>query len=220
MSHDEEYVKSLIRRFKDEPNFISEQIVAELYEIGEAAVLPLIDALKDEDSGVRYYSTLALEFINDPRAIKPLYPLLKDDDGELRYEVALALPRFGIEDTSFFLAALNDNDWRMRSSAAIVLGENSTQEALEPISKLLKDEIEDVRWSAVEALGRLGSKEAVPFVIEVASDKSKRVRWRVAAVLGKLADEQALPTLDYLCLNDPDPSVREIATEAVKKLRP
>ena len=48
------------------------------------AVGPLIQALKDEDSMVRWDAVDALGNLNDTRAVKPLIQALKDEDSEIR----------------------------------------------------------------------------------------------------------------------------------------
>ena len=69
----------------------------EAVKLGEPAVEPLINALKDEDSGVRWKAAEALEEIGDERAVEPLINALKDEDSGVREGAAEALGEIGDE---------------------------------------------------------------------------------------------------------------------------
>jgi hypothetical protein len=57
------------------------------------AVDPLIGALQDKDSSVRYAAAVALEAIGDLRAVEPLVSALGDEDASVRLSAAKALWR-------------------------------------------------------------------------------------------------------------------------------
>ena len=56
---------------------------------------PIVQALKDNDSNVRFGAALALGEIGDIRAIDPLIQALKDNDSFVRSDVARALGEIG-----------------------------------------------------------------------------------------------------------------------------
>ena len=62
-------------------------------KIGEPAVEPLIEALKDKDQDVRWEAALALGNIGDERAVEPLIEALKDEDEDVREAAGEALEK-------------------------------------------------------------------------------------------------------------------------------
>jgi len=63
--------------------------------IGNPAVDPLIDSLKDENFEVRKSAIKALEKIGDPRAVQPLIDSLKDESSDIRESAIWALRMIG-----------------------------------------------------------------------------------------------------------------------------
>ncbi len=59
----------------------------------ERAVEPPIQALKDDDNGVRRNAAEALGYMGDERAVEPLNQALKDDDNEVRKAAKKALAK-------------------------------------------------------------------------------------------------------------------------------
>lgn len=98
-----------------------------LGEIGEPAVQPLIDVLKDSDPRVRAYAVRALGRTGDSRAVEPVIELL------------------------------NDEDENVRSNAAMALGKLADRRAINPLTKASKDKSERVRTltrSAIDDIER------------------------------------------------------------------
>jgi len=97
--------EALIRAMKDRdvhPTFIS----GALMETADAAVEPLINSLQDDNVGVRWYATMAMQMVlpavKDPRiresAAEPLIRTMKDADWEmLRDSAAVALSKIDTE---------------------------------------------------------------------------------------------------------------------------
>src|SRR5690349_20088578 len=64
-----------------EPDFyVREDISWALARIGDAAVLPLIDRLRDENPAIRHHAAHVLIKIGDRRAIEGLIEALQDSD--------------------------------------------------------------------------------------------------------------------------------------------
>jgi HEAT repeat protein len=100
-----------------------------LQRIGEPAVEPLIQALKDKDKVIRFGAADALGRIGDARAVEPL------------------------------IQALKDEDYTVRAWAALNLGRIGDAKAVEPLTEALKDENDNVRHYAAEALEKLKAKK-------------------------------------------------------------
>jgi len=67
----------------------------------------------------------------------------------------------------------------------------------EPLRRLLKDELWDVRRAAAEALGRIQDPEAIEALTRSLDDKDADVRKATAVSLGMLGDRRAIAALGY-----------------------
>ncbi len=109
---------------------------SELPELGEPAVEPLIQALKDGYSDVRERAAWALVKIGEP-AVEPLIQALKDEDSDVRWRAAWALDEMGWEprdDTEKVYYLIVKQEWLPE------LGES----AVEPLIQALKDKYSEV----------------------------------------------------------------------------
>ena len=92
-------VEPLIQALKDkkENSSVREYAASALGEINDTrAVDPLIQALNDDDSGVRWNSAYALGTIGDVRAVQPLIRALKDNDSIVRGFAGIALEKINV----------------------------------------------------------------------------------------------------------------------------
>ena len=101
-----------------------------LGKIGDPALEPLIGALKDKNPHVRVLAAVALEELENPKAVEAL------------------------------IAALKDENLDVQSSAARALGEINDTRAVDPLIAALKDKKPEVRGTAAVALGEIGDKKA------------------------------------------------------------
>ena len=112
------------------------------------------------------------------------------------------------------IAALKDNDWNVRYSAAEALGRIGGDKAVEPLITALKDKDNSVRYSAAQALGRIGGDKAVEPLIAALKDNVNSVRYSAAQALGSIGGDKAFEPL-IAALKDEDYSVRSSAAEAL-----
>ncbi|MER3501614.1 MAG: PBS lyase [Candidatus Fervidibacterota bacterium] len=104
-----------------------------LVKIGEPAVEPLIEALRDRDWEVRWAAAYALGKIGKP-AVEPLIEALRDRDGKVRRAAADALGAIGdARAVEPLIEALRDRDWEVREAAVNALGKI----AVEALRKLM-----------------------------------------------------------------------------------
>ncbi|NWJ98285.1 MAG: HEAT repeat domain-containing protein, partial [Chloroflexi bacterium] len=121
------------------------------------AIVPLVAALKDQDSDVRDNAARALEKYGQHKeaivAIEPLVEALKDQDGDVRGSAANTLFRY--------------SPYRHM----IV--------AIEPLVTLLKDEDSEVRGIAAIVLGKFGKAELIPILSEavIRDPESDSIYW-------------------------------------------
>ena len=186
-------------------------------QLGDAAVEPLITALKDSDWRVRQGAAQALGQLGDARAVEPLITALKDSNSDVRQEVTNTLKQLGNATVEPLIAALKDRDWSVRHRTAQALGQLEDVRAVEPLITALKDSDWRVRQGAAQALGQLGDAPAVEPLVITLKDSDWRVRQGAAQALGQLGDARAVEPL-IAALKDRDSNVRQGAAQALGQL--
>lgn len=96
-------------------------------------------------------------------------------------------------------------DYKVRSDAAVVLGNFEDEQAIVALIHAFKD-VEDVRFEVTRSLGKLDGV-AVPFLIDALKDQDGDIRRDAAFMLGGMGDERAIPALTE-ALKEPDEEVR------------
>jgi HEAT repeat protein len=175
---------------------------------------PLVAALGDKDSGVRWQAAEALGQLGDQRAVEPLVAALGDKEKWVHQHAAIALGRIGdSRAVEPLVAALGDNEGKnlLRQDVAEALGQLGDQRAVEPLVAALGDKEKWVRQHAAIALGQLGWKPV---------DETQRVSlaiaqrdWDQTVSLGLAAVEPLVAAL-----GDKDSGVREQAAEALGRI--
>lgn len=207
-----------------------------LGKMGAPAVEPLVALLGD--SKTRHDATEVLVLIGAP-AVGPVSQLLTNSEWSTRDSASRILGRIGIPAVSALIEALKSDV--ARADAAEALGKTGSQDAIEPLTALLKESDSGTRSAAAEALKALnwqpGDDEpgmayrialkqwdqcieiggaAVEPLMTALKDTDAEVRAGAAATLGKLADTRAVePLMDML--KDHDGTVREAVVEALSK---
>ncbi|MBA3532155.1 MAG: HEAT repeat domain-containing protein [Ardenticatenales bacterium] len=152
-----------------------------------------------------------------PGEIEALYCQLRAEERRTQIEAGYALMRLDPPPLEWLLAALQDEDWRMRSIVAFLLSETGEVQATEPLIALLGDAHASVRWDAANTLGHLGDQRAVLPLIRCLRDPAANVRWCAAWALGTLRDKRAVEPL-IQALADDDSGVQHHAAEALGNL--
>lgn len=101
-----------------------------------------------------------------------------------------------ILDVSEALQALKDNDWQVRTAAAMALeeiGPKAAEAVPILIQTLKKDKREDVRRAAAEALGSIKPTaiEAITVLTQALEDQSAYVRWAAAKALSAITERRS-----------------------------
>lgn len=185
-------IRSIINVLRKGPGYKERAIMRKvLIDSGEAAVMPLIEALSDEDGDVRSTAADVLGSIGGTSAVAPL------------------------------IASLNDSSYSVRAYSARSLGAIGDAAATVPITALLvkKEEELTVRSDAMEALVAIGDGRAVEPIIAVLIDRSGEVliRRQAAGALGSLGDRRAIEPLLTVLL-DLDEDVVSYAVSALEKI--
>ncbi len=148
-----------------------------LAEMSEAAVMPVIALLQDQNPQMRTSAVNVLANIGDERAIEPLIAALQDSDWDVRWAACHRLPEFeDIRAVEPLIERLKDSQAEVRELAVQALVVFEDARAVEPIIAVLKDENQKVRVAAVRALGELGDKQAIDALTLALEDDDKIVR--------------------------------------------
>ena len=130
-----------------------------LPKLGNAAVGPLVTALKDKNPDVRRYAIFVLGKIAEPRSVDPLIRVLDDENAGVR------------------------------SSAAEALGPLNDDRAVHPLICRLGDKDSQVRASAAQSLGAIRDPRALPALKALLErEKDPRVRNAATGAIFQLAD--------------------------------
>jgi len=193
---------------------------------------------------------VAVRKIVQDSPVPALITALNDSDrrgsNNVRNNAAAALVKIGKPAVPALCAALKDGHWKMRQSAAMVLGQIGDESALPALCEALKDSKDYVRNSAAEALVKIG-KPAAPALCEALKDSKDYVRQEAAEALvrigksvvpalcaalkvsneyvprnaaealGKIGDNSAVPALCE-ALKDSNADVRWKAAEALGQI--
>lgn len=165
--------------------------------VGEANAVPdLVQALRDEDTGIRRAAARALGWLGEEDAVPDLLNALEDDNPSVRRDTAGALGKISdVRAIPGLIKVLQDKQETVRYAAAWALGQIGNTDAVPGLIEALHDEDRDARRVAARALGWIADAEAVPGLIEALADESSGVRRDSAGALGKIGDARAVPDL-------------------------
>jgi bilin biosynthesis protein len=137
---------------KNKPKNVREHAHETLVASGPEAIVPLSEALNSEDWRIREEAAKILGQIGDERAVVALIQLFKDEKTRVQLWATDSLISMGKRAVRPLIAALEDEDRRVRMGAVVALGEIQDLEAKEYLRKLLDDNDAEVRAAATEAI--------------------------------------------------------------------
>jgi HEAT repeat protein len=126
-------------------------------------------------------------------------------------------PPTGAMDSTTYVSALGDADWRIRWQACQTLGELGDKRSIWPLIRALEDRNQWVRVVAAEALGQIGSQQATSALILALDDDSIWVRRASVVALGQIGDEEAIPPLMNRLLDPPNSGWPEDLRDTIAK---
>src|SRR5690348_17148826 len=92
---------------------------------------------------------------------------------------------------SALFEALKSKNRIVRSTAAYVLGQLKTRQAVKPLINLLEDEWMPIRFMAISSLASIGDLKAIEPITKLANVEDSRLRvWAIHA-LGELGDTRS-----------------------------
>lgn len=117
-----------------------------------------------------------------------------------------------------YLEQLASEDPKERAEAARTLGRPGLEEAIDPLSALLKDPDLEVRATAVQSLGRIGEPRGARALLPLLEDKSKYMRALTVRSLAEIASERARRPLEDLLRKEKEAMVVADAKKALKAI--
>lgn len=94
---DESAVRPLIQALSDEDGMVSNLASNALVKIGRAAVLPLIEAVKNGEQSARIHALRSLAEIKDHRAIPIMMKVIEEDSAVMQHWAKEGLDRLGLD---------------------------------------------------------------------------------------------------------------------------
>jgi hypothetical protein len=157
-----------------------------------AAVPGLLDALQDDDPRLRAAACKALGDIGDGSAVPDLLRLMvQDPDGNIRWQATGALGKMGAAAVPGLTAALKDEDWKVRRSAAEALWAMREPTAVPGLVEALADKNDIVRQAAASALEGM-SDMAMPALLEAIKSRDPLQSKGAAEMLQRIGSPEAL----------------------------
>jgi HEAT repeat protein len=180
-----------------------------LAAIGDEAIGPLVNHLRDSQWQARRNSAFGLALIKNPDTVEPLIDSLKDEHFEVRQQSAwgLGLKNNDQRVVEPLIGALRDGEAKVRDQASWALGLVGDKRSVEPLTQMLNDASDKVRSQAAWALGLKGDDRAVEPLTVALRDQAAGVRSQAAWALGLKGDKRAVDALTQ-SLKDSDARVR------------
>lgn len=160
-----------------------------LTQLGNIAIPPLVDILKDEDAEeeLRWYAARILGDFKHPDTIYSLVELLKNtEDEELKAIASTALGKMGNAAITALTELLQHENTRLlavRSLAYI-----NSKEVITPLLTVVQDSQVAVRATAIEALSNFHDQRVTAVLLNALDDLAASVRRTAVVALGFRAD--------------------------------
>jgi HEAT repeat protein len=190
--NDSKAIESLIRSFESKGFYtgydLDLQAINGLYEIGYAAVEPLVKCLNNEDTRVRANAIYALGKIGDERAIQPLINHLPAASLEMRSRISDALIKIGRVSIPTLTKLLDNKDREIKWIAAYSLAQIGP-DAEASLLNTLKQRGPQASEEIIYALGIAGRKDSFSplYDIYVSTPDDSVKAWTTIALASILA---------------------------------
>jgi HEAT repeat protein len=172
----------------------------------DGGVIGTIVAIEDVTARIEHERELAAQLANmDPAVRLRAANMLADAEP--------------VEGNDPLLAAIGDENWRVRRAAVTALGRRKTADVIAAVLQALRDDHRNfsVLSSAIELLAA-GDVDVVKPLLELLHYPDPDLRLQAALVLGERGDPRAIPGL-IGTLSDPDENLRFHVIEALGKLK-
>ena len=192
----EEVLEGVLEFARNLVGWLRNRIMETLLTLGDDILEPAIKLLNHPDETVRTMALVLSERFDDPRVVQPVCKLLSEPDWWLRISACDTLGRLKNKDAvPYLVRALKDDECRW--AAIDALAQIGSEQAIEPLARLLTDKRPEVRVEVVRALGRLAGAEGYDLLQHVADrDPVTAVRSQAADAMRQMADRLDLDVME------------------------
>lgn len=216
---DQSVLNSLIHALYTETDlFVREDITWALVRLGDAAIQPLIDLLRNPNPAARHHAAHVLGKIGDPRAVDALIAVLKDNDITVLTKTIFTLGQLGDVKAIPAIAQLLGHDNRDVQTTVTNTLEQFAPDSIPFLIDGLQHERWQVREQAVDILGLVGSRDLIPVLTPLLADEEWQVRFAVVTALGHIGGADAKAAIQTL-ENDPHERVNGLVPKTLKRMK-
>lgn len=232
-SKDTRAVSSLVATLADEDRMVVDRAAIALTNIGEPALEPLFNALKDSDWVMRARAARVLRFMRDSRAVDALTPLLNDQNEAVREAAASSIDTLRLnirtqgdmkikreqdpEAVNELYKKLQSDNVKVRKQAVTELGLLNYPAARDLLITALKDEDPSVRMKATSELQKRYDHKVKEAFIALLKDEDSDIRLKAAAALGERKEPEGIDALIYILQNDENEWKRFSAADFLRR---
>ncbi len=196
----------------------ADEAVKAIARVGDVAVKPLLNALKDSNEDVVLRAIKTLGLINNSESIKPLMTFISHKNKRIRLEAANSLSRFRNPWVAeYLLVSLKHKDPAVRSTAVYALGKLKSPVTVPPLIKLLKDNDPAIRSQVLYALSKFRDERVIHPLLNQLRVADMDYRLEVISALGNIRDYRVIEVLLEL-LKRKNKSVRQAAAESLEQI--
>jgi len=157
----------------------------------------LAELLEDPQPLIREAAADALAAIGDEAAARAAIKVLSSDRAAARNAAVRVLVRLGHKAIGSLLAAARSDDKDLRKFAVDCLSQIGGDEAVETLTRMLRDPCVNVAAAAAEGLGILGDERAVDALV-ASLNGDPYMRCTIAKSLGRIGGPKAVEVLSKL----------------------
>ncbi|HNV68394.1 MAG TPA: HEAT repeat domain-containing protein, partial [Candidatus Ozemobacteraceae bacterium] len=150
------------------------------------------------------------------RALSVLTSCLDAKNSDVQADLMKAIITYKDEALPHLVKAFNDPLWRVRKTAAEIIGSMGDR-ALSRFLALIPQNEEDVDFWMVQTLGFMGG-EATPYLMRAFHHPNPRIRLAAVRAAANTGDPQIMPSLIGM-LNDPSWSIRKAAYDTLSRIQ-
>lgn len=185
-----------------------------LGETGRLGATRIIEALQNEDEGIREGAAYALGKLKIREAVNPLIQAIKDQNENVRKEAVMALGRIGDSRAVIPLIKVLEGEdaINVQCAAAKALGVIGDPKAFQPLISALEVEEVFLQSDAASALGKLGNPKAILPLIQLFMNEDSNLAEHIKSALANIGQPAVIPLIQALKYEHPLVRLRAAST--------
>ncbi|HOO55192.1 MAG TPA: anti-sigma factor antagonist [bacterium] len=193
-------VSKLIEKLRSsDRDVVKASVIEELGKLGDhRSIRPLIDALDDSDTLVRWNAIKAISNFGSD-ALAQLLRELDSGDKFKRRNIVQALGEVGGEDAVDRLIKMlmfDETDSTVLVEIIRALHKLRPQRAVEPLITVLKMDDWEMKWRAINTLGYIGDPRAAEPLLEALNDNDPDIKWAASIAIENIKKRAERSSID------------------------